>query len=87
MKTHSDDYTSYMVGQTVDQYCNESIMPMKSEIDNLGLSALKDVLLNPASLALEVMYLDRSAGEEVNHYRFDPISGYTAATVRLLYRP
>lgn len=62
-------------------------MPMKSEIDHIGLSALKDVLLSPAFLALEVSYLDRSYGDEVNLHRFDPINGYTAATVRLLYRP
>lgn len=76
-----------MIGQTVDQYCEAQIMPVKAEIEHLGLSALKDVLLSPASLALEVMYLDRSIGDEVNLHRFDPISGYTAATVRLLYRP
>ncbi|KAM0718317.1 hypothetical protein Q7P37_006649 [Cladosporium fusiforme] len=87
MKTHPENYTGWLIGQTVDQYCDEQVMPMKSEIENVGLSALKDVLLDPASLALEVMYLDRSIGDEVNLHRFDPISGYTAATVRLLYRP
>lgn len=87
MKTHLENYTGWMIGQTIDQYCDESIMPMKSEIDHIGLSALKDVLLSPAFLALEVSYLDRSYGDEVNLHRFDPINGYTAATVRLLYRP
>lgn len=87
MKTHPENYAGYMIGQTVDQYCDEHIMPMDGEIDHLGLSALKDVILSPASLALEVTYLDRSVGEEVNLHRFDPISGYTASTVRLLYRP
>lgn len=87
MKTHSENYAGYMLGQTVEQYCSDQIMPMGSEIDHLGLSALKDVLLCPAYIALEVMYLDRSAGDEVNLHRFDPIGGYTAATMRLLYRP
>jgi len=87
MKTHPENYIGYMIGQTVDQYCDVHIMPMGAEIDHLGLSALKDVLLGPASIALEVMYLDRSEGNEVNFHRFDPINGYTAATVRLLYRP
>jgi ubiquitin thioesterase protein OTUB1 len=87
MKTHPENYAGYMIGQTVDQYCDEHIMPMDSEIDHLGLSALKDVILSPASLALEITYLDRSAGDEVNLHRFDPISGFTASTVRLLYRP
>jgi hypothetical protein len=42
MKTHPENYAGYMIGQTVDQYCDEHIMPMDSEIDHLGLSALKD---------------------------------------------
>lgn len=87
MKTHPENYAGYMIGQTVDQYCDEHVMPMDSEIDHLGLSALKDVILSPASLALEVTYLDRSQGDEVNLHRFDPVSGFTASTVRLLYRP
>jgi ubiquitin thioesterase protein OTUB1 len=87
MKTHPENYLGYMLGQTVSQYCEEQILPTGAEIDHLGLSALKDVLLSPAGIALEVMYLDRSEGTEVNLHRFDPISGYTAATVRVLYRP
>ena len=87
MKTHPENYTGWLIGQTVEKYCDDQVMPMGSEIDNIGLSALKDVLLSPAQIALEVMYLDRSAGDEVNLHRFDPISGYTCATVRLLYRP
>jgi ubiquitin thioesterase protein OTUB1 len=55
MKTHPENYAGYMIGQTVDQYCDEHIMPMDSEIDHLGLSALKDVILSPASLALEAL--------------------------------
>jgi len=64
-------------------------MPTSSEIDNVSLSALKDVFLSPAGIALEVHYLDRTEGSEVNMHRFDPVNpgGYTIGTIRLLYRP
>jgi ubiquitin thioesterase protein OTUB1 len=87
MKTHAENYIGFMLGQTVDQYVNSMIMPHGAEIDDLGVNALKDVLLSPASIALEIVYLDRSEGSEVNTHRYDPLNGYTTATVRLLYRP
>ena len=89
MKTRQENYAGYLPDSTVDEYCNSSILPFGTEIDHVGLSALKDVLLGPAAMALEVLYLDRSQGSEVNMHRFDPVNnnGYTAATVRLLYRP
>ncbi|KAK6439264.1 hypothetical protein LTR95_004520 [Oleoguttula sp. CCFEE 5521] len=87
MLTRSENYLGYMVGQTVEQYTNEHITPHGAEIDHLGMSALQDLLLNPAGFALEVMYLDRSEGNEANMHRFDPLNGITEATIRLLYRP
>jgi ubiquitin thioesterase protein OTUB1 len=56
------------------------------------MSALVDVLVKPAGIAVEILYLDRTPGEEVNTYRFDPVdhSGViisTPPTFRLLYRP
>lgn len=51
-----------------------------------------ELLAKPAGIAVEVLYLDRSAGEEVNTYRFDPMDANgialtDAPTFRLLYRP
>lgn len=73
----------------MEQYCDFQVMPMGSEIDNVSLSALKDVFLSSAGIALEVLYLDRTEGEEVNLHRFDPVGhhGGTIGTIRLLYRP
>ena len=64
-------------------------MPIGGEIDNVGLSALKDVLLAATGITLEVLYLDRSEGSEVNMHRFSPTinGGFDIGTVRLLYRP
>lgn len=65
------------------------ILPVGAEIEHVGLSALKDVLLAPAGIFLEVLYLDRSEGSEVTMHRFDPVNngGFTVGNVRLLYRP
>ena len=88
MKTRQEEYAPWLLGQTVDEYCNASVMPLGSEIENVGLSALKDVLLSPAGITLEVLYLDRSEGNEVNMHRFSPLKiGYDIGTIRLLYRP
>lgn len=90
MKTHETDYAPWLTdGQTIDQYCDLHITPIGAEIDHIGLTALKDVFLSPAGMALEVLYLDRSEGSEVTMHRFDPATpnGYAIGSVRLLYRP
>ncbi|KAI7457765.1 cysteine proteinase [Hortaea werneckii] len=90
MKTKQSEYSPWLLGQTVSQYCDMSVMPIGAEIDNVSLSALKDVFLSKAGIALEVLYLDRTEGEEVNMHRFDPVNyhgGVTIGTIRLLYRP
>jgi ubiquitin thioesterase protein OTUB1 len=61
------------------------------EIENVSMSALAAVLIQPAGLALEILYLDRSLGEEVNTYFFgapeNVIEATERPTFRLLYRP
>jgi len=89
MKTRQADYAPWLLGQTVSDYCDQSVMPTTSEIDNVSLSALKDVLLSPAGISLEILYLDRSEGDEVTLHRFDPVNynGVRIGSIRLLYRP
>ena len=89
MQTRPQEYAPWLLGQTVEEFCNASVLPIGSEIDNVGLSALKDVFLSPAGITLEVLYLDRSEGSEVNMHRFSPVNhdGFDIGTVRLLYRP
>ncbi|KAI9760339.1 MAG: hypothetical protein M4579_001743 [Chaenotheca gracillima] len=93
MKTHSEEYENFLENATIDQYCSLAIEPYQVEIENVGITALTDVLLKPAGFALEVLYLDRSVGSEVNSHRFEatdyegnPIDS-NAQTMRLLYRP
>ena len=89
MKTHVEEYVSWTPDLNVEVYCNSTIMPMGSEIDHLGLSALNDVLLSPAAIGLEVLYLDRSEGPEIDLHSFTRAEQIHAVTtsVRLLYRP
>jgi ubiquitin thioesterase protein OTUB1 len=89
MKTHHADYAPWVMGSSIEEYCNSSILPISSELENVSLSALKDVILSPAGITLEVLYLDRSQGSEVNMHRFSPVNhgGYDIGTIRLLYRP
>lgn len=89
MKTRPEEYEPWLLGQTVEEYCDASVMPTSAEIDNVGLSALKDAFLSPAGITLEVLYLDRSEGTEVNMHRFSPVNhgGFDIGTIRLLYRP
>jgi len=76
----------------VDAYCSTHLERHGVEIEHLGLVLLVDVLLKPAGFALEVAYLDRSPGSEVNTYRFpEEANGQHPSTlgpmIHLLYRP
>lgn len=88
MKTRPQEYAPWLPALTVEEYVDSSVLPTESEIENVSLSALKDVFLSPAGITLEVLYLDRSEGSEVNLHRFSPVGhNYDIGTIRLLYRP
>ena len=94
MKEHADDYVPYLDGVTMDEWCKDHVDPTSAEMEEISLRAVYDVLLNDAGLALEVAYLDRSAGETINvPNRFSPSAANgeplvdDPPTIRLLYRP
>lgn len=85
MKLNPDRYQAYLT-MPLDQYCGTRIEPVRSEIDEVGLQALVDGVINPSQLGVEILYLDRSEGEHVTPHQISdkcPIH----ATIRLLYRP
>ncbi|KAI4207390.1 MAG: hypothetical protein LQ348_000576 [Seirophora lacunosa] len=95
MKTRPQNFVPYMVALSIDQYCGTHIEPHAVEIDNIGLHACIEAILQPAGVAVQVLYLDQSEGEHVNDYVW-PAEGPNAnvvtayggvPTVRLLYRP
>lgn len=81
-----------MMGVDVKSYCSTNIEAANCEIDDIAVVALANAVVKPAGLALEVLYLDRSAGEEINTHRHAPtgLDGYPRVdvpTMHLLYRP
>ncbi|KAL9640183.1 MAG: hypothetical protein Q9204_000811 [Flavoplaca sp. TL-2023a] len=93
MKTHADSYIHYTENQSIQDYCSTNIEPHAVEIDNLGLQACIDAIIKPAGIAVQVLYLDRSPGEQVNQIDWPaepstvnaPYQG--TSNIRLLYRP
>ncbi|USP82447.1 hypothetical protein yc1106_09721 [Curvularia clavata] len=93
VQTHADDFVHFIDNGDVRGYCANNIEPTQCEADNVGIAALAEALVKPAGFGIEVWYLDRSPGEEINrsfyseptdaHHR--PIPG--APMLRLLYRP
>lgn len=93
MKSNPDNYVPYTEGVSIDRYCATHIEPYAVEIENIGLQAYFDAILKPAGIALQVLYLDQSPGEQVTELNWPAgITHGTSAfgdvpTIRLLYRP
>lgn len=93
MKANADAYQPFITDATVEQYCATHVEPYQVEIDHFGMNALIDVLVKPARFAVEVLYLDRSDGSQVNTHRFEATGANgmplfpDASTIYLLYRP
>lgn len=73
-------------------YCQDCIERPDKEIEHLGIELLTNVLLKPVGFVLEIAYLDRSPGTQVNIYRFPPeANGQDEAAlgpiIYLLFRP
>lgn len=74
-------------GLGVEGYCKTWLEPSFNEIEHLGMSLLVDVLFKPISFAVEIVYLDRSEGDQVNIHRFGADESPGVPTIHLLYRP
>lgn len=93
VQTHADQFSHFVPLGDVKAYCGNHIEPANCEADNIALVALSDALIKPAGFGLEVWYLDRSPGEEINRsfhaepedHQHRPIPN--AHMMRLLYRP
>ena len=92
MRSHPDYYAGFLPDSDVETYCRTTIEPSAKEIDNVGLQVLATALINEAGIAIEVVYLDRSPGAEVNRLEWNVLDAdgnkvESASTIRLLYRP
>ena len=89
---YPDAYAGFLADMDVNTYCLQSIEPPSIELDHLGLQCLATSVINEAGIAIEVLYLDRSEGDEVNTHRWPVLDGdgkeiEGKPTIRLLYRP
>lgn len=93
LKGNRETYGAFVTtGTGVDGYCQAVLERHNVEIDHLGLTLLVNVLLKPVGFVLEVAYLDRSPGSEVNMYRFPEEANNQHPSelgpiIHLLYRP
>lgn len=86
LKGNRDQYEAWCeVG--IDGYCASMIEPPDREIEELGVVLLVEILLKPVGFILEIAYLDRSAGTEVNTHRFPESNNSLGPFMHLLYRP
>jgi ubiquitin thioesterase protein OTUB1 len=85
MKLNAPRYQAFLP-MPLEQYCATRIEPVKTEIDEVGLQALVQGVIEAAGLAVEILYLDRSRGDAVTPHLLSQ-SQSAAATIRLLYRP
>lgn len=85
MKLNPQRYQAYLT-MSLDQYCATRIEPVRTEIDEVGLQALVDGVIEAAGFGVEILYLDRSEGEYVTPHQLSP-NRPSGATIRLLYRP
>ncbi|TVY30295.1 Ubiquitin thioesterase, partial [Lachnellula hyalina] len=89
----ADQYQGFIPDNLgVDGYRKNWLEPVDQEIDHLGMSLLIDVLLKPIGFAVEIVYLDRSEGSQVNsHIMQEDSNGLPTIPggpmIHLLYRP
>ena len=92
MKSNADSYAAFLPDMDVHTYCARNIEPFSIELDHVGLQALATAVINEAGMAIEVLYLDRSAGSEVTRHHLPVLDANGqerkgVPTIRLLYRP
>ena len=92
MKSNAESYANFLPDMNVHAYCLRHIEPFSVELDHVGLQALATAIINDAGMAIEVLYLDRSAGGEVTPHRLPVLDAHGnekkgGPTIRLLYRP
>ncbi|CAG7971395.1 unnamed protein product [Penicillium nalgiovense] len=85
MKLNPNRYQAFLP-MPLNQYCSSRIDPVKTEIDEVGLQALIDGVIEGSGFGVEILYLDRSEGDVVTPHQLSS-NNPSGATIRLLYRP
>lgn len=96
IKSSPAAYQDFIPGEIQNDvvgYCKDWLEAPNMEIDHLGMALLIDVLMKPIGFAVEIIYLDRSSGSEVNSHVHQPVNSNGAPTIQnppmvyLLYKP
>lgn len=85
MKLNAVRYQAFL-SAPLEQYCASEIDTVRTEIDEVGLQALVDGVIQGAGFGVEILYLDRSEGDTVTPHQLSPTCP-SDVTIRLLYRP
>lgn len=85
MKFNPHRYQAFL-SLPLDQYCATRLETVRTEIDEVGLQALVDGVIEGAGFGVEIMYLDRSEGDAVTPHQLSSTRP-NGATICLLYRP
>lgn len=85
MKLNPQRYQAFL-SLPVDSYCATRVETVRTEIDEVGLQALVDGVIEGAGFGVEILYLDRSEGDAVTPHQLTS-NRPDGATIRLLYRP
>ncbi|KAG6367104.1 hypothetical protein INS49_001286 [Diaporthe citri] len=87
LRGNRDQYAGWCEADP-ETYAQTVIEPAQREIEELGVVLLVEVLLKPVGFTLEIAYLDRSQGSQVNTHRFpDGDPNNIGPFIHLLYRP
>jgi len=94
LKGSPDDYQGFIPDALgVEGYSKDWLEAPNQEIDHLGMTLLIDVLLKPLGFAVEIVYLDRSQGTQVNSHVMQAEDSHGIPSnpggpmIHLLYRP
>ncbi|OJJ34172.1 hypothetical protein ASPWEDRAFT_173594 [Aspergillus wentii DTO 134E9] len=85
MRLNAHRYQAFL-SMPLDQYCATRVETVRTEIDEVGLQALVDGIIDQSGFAVEILYLDRSEGEAVTPHILNATRS-SPSTIRLLYRP
>ncbi|KAJ5414865.1 Ovarian tumor otubain [Penicillium cosmopolitanum] len=84
MKLNPHSYHSFL-SLPLEQYCVTHIETVQTEIDEVGLQALVDVVIEEAGFGVEVLHLDRGEGDVLTPFHLSP-SRPSGVTISLLCR-
>ncbi|EZG03531.1 hypothetical protein H106_06980 [Trichophyton rubrum CBS 735.88] len=86
MQLNRERYEAFLP-MPIEQYCSRTVDTIRTEIDEIGLQALVDGVIEASGFDVQILYLDRSQGDEVNAHQLTPQRTDSLGVIKLLYRP